>query len=166
MFSCFFCLFLQIWDSLSLRKPRPNDQSFYGQLHENHNDFHTYYFRACPACPSSHDGAESRGPTAAQPSANLWWSLSVIFAESSKKWFAPDDSHTKEASAQYKTSGESASINYITPISMTFDPHSSICLGVWKIFFGYFLGLNLFIFFVNYFCLQNKLFMLMAVVWF
>ena len=110
MFSCFFCLFLQIWDSLSLRKPRPNDQSFYGQLHENHNDFHTYYFRACPACPSSHDGAESRGPTAAQPSTDLWWSLSVIFAESSKKWFAPDDSHTTEASAQYKTSGESVTL--------------------------------------------------------
>ena len=34
----------------------------------------------------------------------------------------------------------------------------------WMIFFGVFLGLNLLIFFVSYFCLQNKLFMSMAVV--
>ena len=34
----------------------------------------------------------------------------------------------------------------------------------WKIFFGDFLGLNILIFFVNFFCLQNKLFILMALV--
>ena len=36
----------------------------------------------------------------------------------------------------------------------------------WKILFGYFLGLNLLIFFVNYFYLLNKCSMLMAMVWF
>ena len=42
--------------------------------------------------------------------------------------------------------------------------------GAWileslKDLFLYFLGLNLLIFFTNYFCLQDILFMLMAVVW-
>ena len=43
--------------------------------------------------------------------------------------------------------------------------HVVILYMSWKIFFGYFLGLNSLIFFVNYFCLQTKLFMLMTVVW-
>ena len=34
-----------------------------------------------------------------------------------------------------------------------------------KELFGDLLGLNLLIFFVNYFCLQNELFMLMAIFW-
>ena len=49
-----------------------------------------------------------------------------------------------------------------------FNDKINLCWDVinsWKILFGYFLGLNLLIFFVNYFCLLNKLFMLMAMVW-
>ena len=36
---------------------------------------------------------------------------------------------------------------------------------IWKNILGDLLGLNLLLFFVNYFCLQNKLFILMAIFW-
>ena len=38
-----------------------------------------------------------------------------------------------------------------------------LSFSFWKIFLGNFLRLSILIFFVNYFCLQNKLFMLIAI---
>ena len=47
--------------------------------------------------------------------------------------------------------GHSKSTNTNLKCNATFTLYSS-----WKILFGYFLGLDLLIFFVNYFCLLNK----------